>query len=86
MPFVTVTQHALRQTSLEGLSYQEFLKLIGLVSSDIFSDLGEQLQQAKQRAEQFKSMLEANESLLSDLNKVICLFEDSRNRLKQMIA
>ncbi|XP_020609857.1 nucleoprotein TPR-like isoform X1 [Orbicella faveolata] len=32
-------------------------------------DLGEQLQQAKQRAEQFKSMLEANESLLSDLSK-----------------
>lgn len=52
-------------------------------------DLGEQLQQAKQRAEQFKSMLEANESLLSDLNKVICVicvFSTSRNIQKQINA
>ena len=34
------------------------------------SGLEEQLQQAKQHAEQFKSMSEANESALGDLNKV----------------
>ena len=32
--------------------------------------LEDQLQQAKQHAEQYKSMSEANESALSDLNKV----------------
>jgi len=49
-------------------------------------DLGEQLEQAKQRSEQFKSMLEANEALLSDLNKVICSFEDTGNKQKWIIA
>ena len=52
----------------------------------VCSDLGEQLQQAKQSAEQFKSMLQANESLLSDLNKVSCIFKNTRNRPKQTIA
>ena len=37
----------------------------------VCSGLEEQLQQAKQHAEQFKSMSEANETALSDLNKVI---------------